>query len=115
MAGAGPHTGLVFTNNVLSHNQYGVHGDGTGSGNQTFEKYFPGAVVRRNVIAGAQAANYPPDNFYPASLDAVGFVDLLRGNYRLRADSKFRGRGTDGKDVGCDLDALEAALPAGAR
>jgi hypothetical protein len=39
-------------------------------------------------------------------------VDWKRGNYRLAAASRYKGRGTDGRDIGCDIDALEAALPA---
>ncbi|HVF49592.1 MAG TPA: hypothetical protein VNA19_05875 [Pyrinomonadaceae bacterium] len=109
-ATAGPHTEVVFTNNLMAHNLYGIFGDGTGSGNQTLNTYFPSITMQRNVIAGANAANYPADNFYPSNLDAVGFVDVLSGNYRLRADSPYRARGTDGRDLGCDFDALNAAL-----
>ena len=110
VAGEGPHTGFTFTNNIVSHNEYGIYGTGTGSGNQTLTTYFPKAVVRRNLIAGARADTYPSDNFYPPNIDEAGFVNARGGNYRLRAESKYRGRGTDGKDVGCDLDALDAAL-----
>jgi uncharacterized protein (TIGR03437 family) len=109
VASEGPHSGFVFTNNVAQHNQYGIYGDGTGSGNQTLGFYFPLGVVSRDVIVGANPANYPADDFYPSALQDVGFVDLAGGDYRLRADSPYRGRATDGKDVGCDFDALAAA------
>jgi hypothetical protein len=39
----------------------------------------------------------------------VGFVDSARGDYRFKTDSPYRKRATDGKDVGCDFDALSAA------
>lgn len=110
VATGGPSTNFTFTNNVISHNQYGLHGDGTGSGNHTLETYFPGAVVRSNVIAGAAAGKFPAGNFYPPGLAAAGFVDPDKGDYHLRTDSTYRGRAADGKDVGCDVDALAAAL-----
>jgi hypothetical protein len=74
--------------------------------------YLAGGVFKRNVIAGADSSLYPADNYYPPRLDDVKFVDRARGNYRLAAGSRFKGRATDGKDVGCDFDALAAATSA---
>jgi hypothetical protein len=100
---------FVLTNNVLPHNAYGIHGDGEGSGNRALARYFPGARVRGNVIAGAERRSYPPGNFYPASLDAVDFVDRAGGDYRLAPSSPFRGAATDETDVGVDFRRLPAA------
>jgi hypothetical protein len=71
--------------------------------------YFPGSEVRRNVLVGGDGSLYPADNFYPPKLLKVGFVDSARGDYRFKNDSPYRKRATDGKDVGCDFDALSAA------
>jgi hypothetical protein len=100
-----PNPGFRMTNNVLRHNSYGVIGEGTGTGRPTLERYFPGAVFRRNVLAGADASLYPPDNFFPPRLEGAVFADAAAGDYRLRDDSKYKGRATDGTDVGCDLGA----------
>jgi hypothetical protein len=43
-------------------------------------------------------------------LDDVKFVNRAVGDYRLAASSRYKGKGTDGKDVGCDFDALAAAV-----
>lgn len=102
-----------MTNNVIAARGAGLFGGGMAPGNDTLREYFPGAVVRRNVIAGADAGKYPTDNFYPVSLDEAKFVDRKGGNYRLAATSRLRGRATDGKDIGCDFDQLYAALGAG--
>src|SRR2546427_642825 len=104
-----PNSGFVFTNNIAPHNLYGVFGSGRGSGNDSLNTYFPGSVFRRNVIPGAPAASYPVDNFYPATLGDVGFADLPRGDYRLAPSSSYKSAGTDGKDVGADIDAVETA------
>jgi hypothetical protein len=108
----GPSSGFVMTNNIMQHNEYGITGQGEGSGMRAIKWFFPRAVIKRNVIVGADASVYPPDNFYPAGLGELKFVDWRRGNYRLAATSRYKGRGTDGKDVGCDMDALEAASAA---
>jgi len=54
-------------------------------------------------------ALHPPGNFFAAALGVVGFVDLVGGNYRLTSASLFKGKGTDGKDPGVDIDALAFA------
>ncbi|HKP72077.1 MAG TPA: hypothetical protein VJT82_04010, partial [Pyrinomonadaceae bacterium] len=102
--------GFQFTNNIVNHNDYGLMGGGQGGGNPTIAVYFPGSVIRRNVFVGAPADRYPNDNFYPPSLEGVKFADRARGDFRLSAASSYRARATDGKDVGCDLVALNAAL-----
>src|SRR5262245_12037746 len=108
-AGAMVTQGLVFRNNLLPHNECGVKGDGRGSGNETINTYFPGSVFRMNVMVGGPGAVYPPDNFFPPSFVQVGFTDQAGGNYRLTSASPYKNAGTDGKDLGCDIDALIAA------
>jgi hypothetical protein len=109
-ADGAPHSGFVYTNNLTPNNQYGVGGNGTyGNASLTLSTFFPNAVFRRNVIAGGGTSNYPADNFFPTSLTAGVFVDVAGGNYRLRPNSPYKNDGTDGKDIGADLDGLEAA------
>jgi hypothetical protein len=101
-----PHTRFVFENNIALHNRYGIIGSGTASGRATLDRYFPGASVRRNVIVGGTPDRYPSDNFFPHSLELVGFAGLQNGDYRLAASSAFRRAATDGGQVGADIDAI---------
>jgi hypothetical protein len=101
-----PNEPFVFENNVVLHNRYGVIGSGTASGRPSFDRYFPRAVVKRNVFVGAPAASYPADNFFPSSIDAVGFVDRQGGDYRLSASSPYKRAATDGRDPGADIKAV---------
>lgn len=66
------------------------------------------AQFAKNVVVGG--GGLPPDNFTPATLDEVGFVDPAGGNYRLASTSPYKGAGTDGKDIGADIDAIDAAI-----
>ena len=104
-------SGFVFNNNLARHNTYGILGSGAGIGTQAFAAYFPGGVMRRNVLAGGDASRYPPDNFFP-TVDEFKrqFVDLAGGDYRLVAGSPYIGRATDGTNIGADIDALARAL-----
>src|SRR5262249_39866620 len=104
------HTGFVFTNNIAARGIYGFKGSGLAEGLSTLETDFPGYTFLKNVIPGANPAVYPPDNFFPATMNDVGFIDLAGGNYRLADSSPYKYAATDGTDIGCDIDALEAAL-----
>ncbi len=102
-------TALVYTNNIVPDNSWAVMGGGVGPGNATIAMYFPASVFRDNIFAGSNQAIYPPNNYYPVGLSAVGFVDLGGGNYRLTAQSPYHKGATDGTDVGCNIDTLDAA------
>ena len=56
---------------------------------------------------GYTPSDYPPDNFFPAY--EVGFVDAESGDYHLGPSSPYRGKATDGADVGVRFDAQDAA------
>ena len=85
-----PNTNFVFTNNFMSHNQYGVIGDGAGIGNVTLNQYFPNCVFKKNVIAGGRNSAYPADNFFPASIADAQFADQAKSDYRLSLRVRIR-------------------------
>jgi hypothetical protein len=101
--------GFVFTNNIAAHNEYGVIGDGASVGNASLDRYFPARVFRKNVIAGGKNSIYPSENFFPPALDAV-FADRAAGNFSLKPSSPYKNAATDGKNIGCDITELNAAM-----
>jgi uncharacterized repeat protein (TIGR01451 family) len=105
-----PSENFVFTNNLMPNNEYGFFGSGQGQGIPALDYYFPGAVFKKNAIVGGSANLYPADNFFPATFAEIGFVNFSGGNYRLAPSSPYRNAGTDGKDIGCNFDALHAAF-----
>ena len=109
MAGAATHTGFIYRNNLTPMGVYGFTGVSTQQGVNTLDTYFPGSLFEGNLLVGAAPELYPANNFFPASLTGVGFVDFEVGNYRLSAVSPYKNAGTDGTDIGADIDAIEAA------
>ena len=105
-----PSLGFVLTNNIVRDNSWAIMGGNTSPGNGTIAYYFPGSQILKGIYVGSNPATYPPNNFYPATLDQVGFVDWRTGNYRLLPSSPYRGAATDGTDVGVNIDALSAAF-----
>jgi hypothetical protein len=66
-----PHARFVYTNNLTPHNQSGVIGRSTATGNATIATYLPGARFSQNILIGGNPALYPAHNFFPASPDKV--------------------------------------------
>ena len=108
-----PHTNFVFRDNVVPHNEHGITASGTGPGHATLTRYFPGAVLRGNLIVGGAAARYPPGNFFPAAMDEV-----VRGAPRPGANlaalltlcGPYARAATDGGQPGADIEAVNRAL-----
>ena len=106
--------GFEFTNNIARHNTYGIKGQGTATGNGTLSAYFPGAVVRGNVLAGGSASAYPAGNYFPpASEFLTQFVSASTGNWALASTSTYNNRATDGTDIGANSGSLAMARSAG--
>jgi hypothetical protein len=105
-----PTTKFVYRNNVTRITGYGVKGDGREEGTPTLDTFCPGYVFKNNVMVGPRRQKYPSDNFYPASLDDVGFVSLQNRDYRLLTSSRYRAKGSDNRDPGCDFSQLSASI-----
>jgi len=107
-----PTSDFVYRDNLTPHNSYGVTSD-AGVGRRTLDAYFPGSIFSKNVIITAEFASlYPATNYFPSSVDRVGFIDPTRRNYRLAASSPYKRAASDGTDVGADIDRLTTALAA---
>ena len=103
--------GFAFTNNMSVHGLYGIKGDSTAVGTGTLTAYTAGYVVTANVLAGGNASAYPAGNFFPSIATwQANFLDFASRNYRLLAASVYRNAGTDGLDLGADIDRIEAAI-----
>jgi len=112
---AGAMNGLTIVDNIFGNGGYGIVGDSAGAVPE-LNAIAPGWVMRKNAIYGpypnangVPQSYYPADDYFPASRDAVGFVNLAGGDYHLAPSSPYKGKGSDGKDVGADIDAVNAA------
>jgi hypothetical protein len=102
-------TGLVFANNVMGPAYYGVVGSGKTEGTVSLDYYAPGYVFTGNVLTGKKASLYPPGNFFPATVDDVGFIDYSEGYYALSPSSPYLGKGANMRVI----EQVRQAVPAG--
>jgi len=107
LASGTPISGFVFTNNVAKHDAYGILGNAKGYGNTAIAYYFPDGVITRNVLAGGSASMYPAGNLFPSlALFMAHFVDYAGGYYALVPGTDWAGAGTDGLDLGANMDGV---------
>jgi hypothetical protein len=103
--------GLVFRDNLMKHNAYGVKGDNLAVGQQTLTSYFTNLVFDRNVLAGGTATLYPIGNYFPSEGEFMtAFANVAVGDYSLVSGTSFRTSATDGGALGADMARVSAAL-----
>jgi hypothetical protein len=119
-----PMNNFVFTNNIVNAGPFPVWSTGDGTANCsfhdspliTFNACFSSYSVAANAVVAppsrAPAAAWPSANFFPATMTDVQFANYHEGNggdYHLQSSSPYKGKGTDGKDLGADVDAVDSA------
>jgi putative Ig domain-containing protein len=120
-------SGFTFINNLVLAGARPVWSSGGGITNcafydipiTTITSCFASYSFVNNGIIGSPS-NYPPSmwptgNFFPTDPVTVQFVNFNNGNggdYRLSAASPYKNAGTDHKDLGADINALDTATAA---
>jgi hypothetical protein len=100
---------LVIHSNVLHHGAAGVKGDSRSEGTSSLNTYAPGALYSNNAMAyGGSTSEYPANNWFPGTLADIGFVNLAGGDYRISGTSPYANKGFDGRNIGADIDQVNA-------
>lgn len=124
-------TDLTVTNSILGQAKYPVwssQGSATDCSvsllpltifNTCFSPYTFNDNALINTGAGScgsqscTAASWPSGNFFPASPSAVGFTNFnngIGGDYTLLPTSPYKNAGSDGNDLGADINVIQNAI-----
>jgi hypothetical protein len=102
-----------FTNNLSGFGVYGVKFPRTG---EKLAQWLPGAIVAKNALVKIALSEGRRVSEEPWTLDVAKFLVLpspiaagLQRNGRLTREGPLKGAGTDGKDIGVDIEELERA------
>jgi hypothetical protein len=117
---------FVFTNSIVNTSSYPVWSTGSGGSANcayhdspltTFNACFSSYTFSADALIASPSAypstKWPSGNFFPATTTAVQFVNYnggIGGDYHLLSSSPYKGLGTDGKDLGADVDAVNSAV-----
>ena len=93
---------FLFRDNIVGHGNYGIHGlDDIKS--ELAQRFFQNNVFVNNRGVSNSDTSYPPGNFFVQDYSSVGFVNFANNDFRLTANSHFRGRGNENTDIGSNL------------
>jgi hypothetical protein len=101
---------FFFSNNIIGRGDYGVKGSGASEGTDSLQTFTTNYSFRRNAVIGAPSEIYPTDNFFPATIEDVAFIDYGSFNWNLAASSPYNNVGTDNKDLGADTVTLNSLI-----
>ena len=117
---------FMFSNSIVTSGPYPIWGIGGGAANCAYNVNVPADLLNNcfvpynfnhNVLIGVPsrwpASTWPSGNTLVPNGNSVGFVNFNNGNggdYHLANGSSWKGAGSDGKDLGADMTALDAAI-----
>ena len=117
--------GFTFTNSIVGTARFPVWSSG-GQLNCAISSVpltalnacFPQGYTFSNNALIAVNGNYPQsmwpgNNLFPSSAGAVQFANFnnaIGGDYTLLSSSPYKSAGTDGKDLGADISAIQSAI-----
>ena len=93
---------FIFRDNITGHGSYGIHGvlDKKADG---FKAMFQNNVFMNLNRVPSDDYSFPPGNMIVSGSKDVGFADESAKDFRLSPESKFRGKGRSGKNIGSDI------------
>ncbi len=103
-----PPVRLIIRDNIIGGGQYGVKGPGLAAGTATISTFMDSRAFGGNVLILTNGSGYPGGNYLLSSVAAVGFANATGLDFRLIGG--MRNRGTDGRDPGADVNAVNAAI-----
>lgn len=114
--------GFTMTNSIVGQSLYPVWSTG-GTGNCAIKNVpvtsmnacFTSYTFAHNAIIASKygATQWPGGNSFPSSANTVQFSSFNNGNggsYQLLSSSPYANAASDGKDLGADLSAIQAAI-----
>jgi hypothetical protein len=104
-----PVQNLIFRNNIVRKGGFGMFGVDCTQGNGCWTAYSAGtSSFTHQVIADASCGSYPGSNWCPTSAGLnAEWEDHAGADYRLKTTSAYYQAGTDSKDIGADVVAVQ--------
>lgn len=100
---------IVFRDNIFGHGTYGIHGLAN-INSPAAQKIFDNNIIVNNLNVEKNDASFPPNNLWVNGYGSVGFVNIEKNDFNLSPASKFKNRGVNKTDIGCDVKKLRIRI-----
>lgn len=98
---------ITFRDNLCTMGSYGFYGENSGFGGAAINGYWTNMSWNKNLLIGDDfGLTYPSGSLFASTVEAVGFTNASASDYRLSTSSLYRNAGTDGKDIGADVNSI---------
>lgn len=98
-------TNFLFRDNIAGHGNYGIHGFENIKSPIAQKTFANNVFVNNRAIANSETS-FSPNNFWVSDYNSVGFVNLSANDFRLNQNSKFKGKGANGLNIGANAEKL---------
>lgn len=99
-----PTNNFLFRDNIVGHGTYGIHGH---PNIKSAQRLFQNNVIVNNRQVNSSDTSYPSGNFWVQDYKSAGFIDSAQNDFRLAANSRFKGKGKDKSDIGSNLNPAD--------
>jgi hypothetical protein len=93
---------FAFRENITGHGNYGVHGLADVNSAAARAMFQNNVFMNLNGVS-ADDYSFPPGNTIVSNAGEVGFTDVQATDFRVGPKSRFKGKGRDSRNLGCDL------------
>ena len=93
---------FVFRDNITGHGNYGIHGPVDLRSPAVKAMFQNNLFINLNRVGSGDYA-FPDGNKIVSGIADVGFANTSSGDYRLSQNSRYKGKGQGGRDLGSDL------------
>lgn len=95
---------FVARDNIVAHNDYGVHGLTDVKNSLQGKKFFQNNVFVNTKQIEASGLVFPPNNYAVQNYQEIGFINEKSMDFRLSPTSRFKKKGSSNADIGANLD-----------
>lgn len=96
---------FVFRDNIAGHGNYGVHGL-PNIKSPDAQRMFQNNLIVNNRRIDRYDSSFPAGNLWIDDYAGVGFLNFAQKDLRLAANSRFKAKGANKSDIGCDIAKL---------
>ncbi len=97
---------FIFRDNIVAHDSYGINGH-PNIKSADAQKLFQNNIIFNSKKINKSDSVFPAGNIWIEDYKSIGFMNPAQKDFRLAANSRFKGKGKNGADIGSSLNIAD--------